>query len=157
MNQAQATTYKETDFFFVALGTTESPMPRQIDSVMEGSDGSRLGRFSGENREQLGARYKAELIEMEWSELVRQQAQALRTEPKEITEQDWDYALNVLPPMNWGHWSGVESFCMSEFYSGNMTTIYARHAGKFWSFMDDAYMGGEAIARKVAGAASATA
>lgn len=151
----EAVTYEESEFFFAAPATEESPIPRQIDSVMVGSDGSRLGRFSGESCAQLAARYRCEIVEMKWEDLINQQESALRTEPKEITQEQWTEALEVLPPMNWGRWLGVESFCMSEFYSGNMTNIYAKCNGRYWSFMDSADIGGEAIARKVAGAALA--
>lgn len=155
MSTTNTVTYEESEFFFVSPATEASPIPRQIDSVMVGSDGSRVGRFSGESREELGARYRCELVEMDWEELTAQQESAMRTDPKEITEAQWTEALEVLPPLNWGRWLGVESFAMSEFYSGRMTNIYAKLNGKFWQFMDDAYMGGEAIARKVAGAAQA--
>lgn len=155
MSTKNTVTYEESEFFFVSPATETSPIPRQIDSVMVGSDGSRVGRFSGENLEQLAARYRCKIVEMDWEELTSQQENAMRTDPKEITEEQWTEALEVLPPMHWGRWLGVESFCMSEFYSGRMTNIYAKFNGKFWQFMDDAYMGGEAIARKVAGAAHA--
>lgn len=155
MTVSQAITYEETEFFFVVLGTKEAPMPMQIDSVMLGSDGSRVGRFGGQTLEQIANHYKRTAVEMDWEVLREQQEKCLRTEPEEITEAQWYEALEVLPPMHWGKWLGVESFCMCEFYSGNMTNIYARLNGKFWRFMDDAYMGGEAIARKVAAAAQA--
>ena len=58
--------------------------------------------------------------------------------------------------MRWGRWLGVESFRISELYSGNITTIYARTPdGQYWKFRDNAYMSGEDIAYKAMAAANA--
>lgn len=49
----------------------------------------------------------------------------------EVSAQDYEDALNVLPPLNWTHADGVERFCMSEFTSGRITTQYATRNGRF--------------------------
>ena len=44
---------------------------------------------------------------------------------KEITEDEWDYALGVLPPEKWKTVNGVNLFRMSEYMIGNITAHYA--------------------------------
>jgi len=48
---------------------------------------------------------------------------------QEITEDQWMYALEVLPPEKWHHVDGVEIFRMSEYLTGNIAAHYCR-AGK---------------------------
>ena len=51
----------------------------------------------------------------------------------EITEERYWYALEVLPPMRFRHdrETGIESFCMSEFTTGTITTQYASANGRY--------------------------
>lgn len=56
---------------------------------------------------------------------------------KEITKEEWEYALNVLPPLKWCTINGVEMFCMSEMYTGTYTTQYARVGEKYYAMMVD--------------------
>lgn len=44
---------------------------------------------------------------------------------KEIDNEDYWYALEVLPPLQWHSADGVTRFCMSEFTRGNITNQYA--------------------------------
>ena len=57
----------------------------------------------------------------------------------EVTKQEFDDALNVLPPLRWCTISGVEEFLMSEFYTGIYTTQYAKCNNKYYCKMVDAY------------------
>jgi hypothetical protein len=50
----------------------------------------------------------------------------------EISEEQYLYALNCLPPLNWCHHNGVEIFNMSEFQFGRVTTQYAKHQGQYY-------------------------
>lgn len=72
-----------------------------------------------------------------------------RTNPQEISEEDYLEAFSVLPPMKYHSLGGVDSFRMTEFYSGQMTYIYAHCQGRYWRFIDDAYMKTDAIVAKV--------
>ena len=58
---------------------------------------------------------------------------------KEISEQEFDDALNVLPPLNWCTINEVNQFLMSEFYTGVYTTQYARYNNKYYCKIVDAY------------------
>lgn len=62
-----------------------------------------------------------------------QREKALALPVREVTEEDWDYALNVLPPEKWCRINGVEMFCMSEFDYGVYTSQYARAGGKYYT------------------------
>lgn len=52
---------------------------------------------------------------------------------KEITEESWWEALEVLPPEKWQTVRGVEIFRMCEYLSGNITAHYAKLHGKFFA------------------------
>ena len=41
----------------------------------------------------------------------------------EITKQDYENALNVLPPRNWHTRNNIEEFCSREMYSGTYTCL----------------------------------
>lgn len=58
---------------------------------------------------------------------------------QEISEDEYYENLNVLPPLNWGAINGIEMFCMSEFYTDSFTTQYAKHNGKYYCKMVDAF------------------
>lgn len=55
----------------------------------------------------------------------------------EITENDYNEALNVLPPLYWTTINGVEMFCMREMYTGSFTTQYAKLGDKYYCTMVD--------------------
>ena len=133
---------KNLRLVFVALPATSDSYPQLIDTAYMDAEGVLRGQYSGKNGAELAAEYKAEgrMKLMRMCDFDKLHDEALRTDPEEITEADYDEALNVLPPMKWHHLLGVESFRMSEFYSGHITTIYAKCQGRYWKFRDDAYM-----------------
>ena len=51
---------------------------------------------------------------------------------EEITENDWDYALGVLPPEKWKTVGGVNIFRMSEYMIGNITAHYASYDNRYF-------------------------
>ena len=57
----------------------------------------------------------------------------------EISEEEYNDALNVLPPLKWCTINGIEEFLMSEFYTGVYTTQYARYNNKYYCKIVDAY------------------
>lgn len=70
------------------------------------------------------------------------EAQALyearfKTPVEEITEADFLYALNVLPPVAWSHARGAESFKISERLAGCVTTILVGMQSRYFRFHDD--------------------
>ncbi len=69
----------------------------------------------------------------------RQRERWLSKEAKEITAEEYDYALNVLPPK---HWVRNERYSM--FFIGECTTmsffgqyLYDKQTGKYWTALTD--------------------
>lgn len=60
--------------------------------------------------------------------------------PEIITEDQYDHALEVLPPENWHDIDCGEYFQMMEYVTGNITNYYVSHNGRFFSFADEAWM-----------------
>jgi hypothetical protein len=52
---------------------------------------------------------------------------------KEISEKEWEDALEVLPPEKWETVRGVNIFRMCEYLTGNITAHYAKLRGKFFA------------------------
>lgn len=50
----------------------------------------------------------------------------------EISEEVYEEALNVLPPLSYVNHGGVIMFCMREFYTGSYTMQYAKTEGHFF-------------------------
>lgn len=121
--------------------------PHAIDYATE-RDGQTVAHFTGETLAQLAKRYPGVTLGSE-SEFLEQQSRALRTDPEEITEAAFFEALEVLPPLDWQGGGGAESFKLSEFYAGNVTTIYANAAGRFWKFRDVATLPHRAIMDRI--------
>lgn len=140
----------QENLIFYSPATASNPHPRYLDSVRIQEDGSYIGTYGGQTAEEMAVRFQCEILVMEWTAFSALQDASYIEEPAVISEEVFYEALNVLPPRRWGMWLGIESFSMSEFYTGRITTIYARtHDGRCWRFRDDAYQNGEAIAQKV--------
>jgi len=133
---------------FVFWHWTNDGMPQVIDGVVLDEAGVRIGRYSGETLEELSTHY-SDVKVATVDEFISMHESALRTDPREISESDYIDALEIMPPLDWRQVRGVESFKWSEFYSGNMTNAYAKHGGRYGSFMDSAYLSADAIADKI--------
>ena len=77
-----------------------------------------------------------------WEEYEkRQREKYLSDEPKEITSEEYDYFLNVLPPMEWIRNERYSMFFVSECYT--MTyyrqCLYDKETGKYYSTLADLY------------------
>ena len=73
----------------------------------------------------------------------------------EITVEQFEYALNVLPPVGWTTHAAVESFRMSERTWGTLTGIYARLGRRYFTLVDDIRTPAADIAARVAAFAQA--
>lgn len=86
------------------------------------------------NRE--AERHRAAKFEiMSYEEFTRRQREKyLAGEPIEVTAEERDDALNILPPVNWVQVDGVDEFCMSECLTACYTTQYAYdlRTGKYY-------------------------
>lgn len=144
-----------TGLVFYSGGDQENAL-QAIDAVMIDSEGRLIGLYSGKTQEQLQVESGLEIRLAGAQTFAEMRDVYYTTAPSEITESAYIEALEVLPPMRWGRWLGVESFRLSEFYCGNVTSIYARTPdGRYWTFRDNAYMDGADIARKAMAASAA--
>lgn len=71
-----------------------------------------------------------------------------KSEPQEITHEEWDDALNVLPPLRWINRMGAETFRMSEFYCGTVTNTYVRIGERYAKWRDDISVTHDELARR---------
>ncbi|MDF2950565.1 MAG: hypothetical protein K0S18_148 [Anaerocolumna sp.] len=57
----------------------------------------------------------------------------------EVTADQFEDSLNVLPPICWTTHNNVEMFCMSEMYTGSYTSQYAhdKRTGKYYTKLVD--------------------
>lgn len=129
-----------------------------IDFVRETSDGQLVSQIRGLTQAELTQERGQEVLMTDLASYTDMAEDSYTTQPEQITEREFIDALNMLPPMRWGRHLGLESFRRSEFYSGNITSIYARDAqGVCWTFRDNAYMTPQAILDKIQAAAAKTA
>lgn len=108
-------------------------VPMCIDTVVEQPDGQ-YGEFSGKRIDSIIAQNPgAAVCTMEQFQALHDSAWA--SEPAQISKEDFDRALEALPPVNWRRLGGFECFAFLECLSGQMTTIYARVRDVHWSFV----------------------
>ena len=85
---------------------------------------------------------KAGFEAITWEEYVKRQREKwLSKEPKEITREEYDCALNVLPPKVW-----IQNERYSMFFIGECTTmtyygqyLYDKVSGKYYTALTDMY------------------
>lgn len=99
--------------------------------------------YGNENLEQVRLRYpNAEIMDCESAFTAIDQAidKKYCTGPKRITKEDFNYMLNVLPPVGWHREQGEESFKMSERQIANITGIYIRIGSDYFTMYEDIRM-----------------
>lgn len=79
-----------------------------------------------------------EIIKFETAIKIKEDASRLPV--REITEKDFWYMLEVLPPAGWKQEQGCESFKLSERWSGNITDIYARIGERYFTLRDTIFL-----------------
>ncbi|MDF4211172.1 hypothetical protein P2W50_31460 [Pseudomonas protegens] len=128
--------------------------PWVIDFAIERADGVVVSQLRGHTLAEVQAHSPgAEIIT--YREAVALIESGCKTEPRQINLEDFEYALNVLPPMRWVRGCEYESFMMSERTNGRVTGIYARAGTTFWKFEDVCTMSHTEIIAKVRKAAEA--
>lgn len=104
-----------------------------IDFAIVRADGVTVSQLQGHTLEVVQARSPGAEI-MTYQKAVEMIESGCKTEPRQIQQEDFDYGLNVLPPMNWVRGVEFESFMMSERTNGKVTGIYARVGATYWKF-----------------------
>jgi hypothetical protein len=94
--------------------------------------------------------FKVRVIDdQEFDQMLAEHSKTLKTEPKEISEDDWYEALECLPPSRWHTHRGVNLFHVCEAITLNLVNWYARIDGRFYHFVDEAQTSSETLAAKV--------
>jgi hypothetical protein len=103
------------------------------DVAIEVTEGVYLGQYSRMSLEQLQARDPGiQLLNSE--EFLRSCDLRMTTDPKEVEESRYWYLLEVLPPCSWHRDYGCQSFYMSEFISGNVTSHVVMLDKRYFTF-----------------------
>lgn len=84
--------------------------------------------------EYLAEGYKV-VSDDEYTAMVREYEKSLCGKWQEITEEEFEDMLNVLPPLRW--YNG--GFYMSERYTGSISGFYQKLNGKFYTSLQDIY------------------
>lgn len=77
---------------------------------------------------------------MRYSDFARIQRQKLLKQPMcEVTAEDYEEMLDVLPPIHYVEINGVSEFCMMEMFTGTFTNQYAhdKKTGKYYQKLVD--------------------
>lgn len=110
--------------------------------------GVNFGQFSGLTFEQLAAEYSG--LEIGDTETVlAAYLDGFILPPTQITEQRFCDMLEVLPPEGWHRTNGSESFKISEYHAGNITSIYVRIGCDYYVLQDRATLTHLEIVQKV--------
>jgi len=74
---------------------------------------------------------------------------SMKTNVEPITAEQYNYALDVLPPCRWHRVAGYSVFHVSERITANLVNWYAKHMGEYLTFVDDASITDAQIAKKL--------
>lgn len=132
------------------------PGETSIVDVIHPDDGLTL--HFAEDAAQICARYPAaQRISCDdaWKAADAVGLERYRKDVSEITEERFNDALNVLPPVGWTTRRGVESFRISERIWGSITDIYARLGDRYFMLSDDIRLSPGIVADRVAAFAAA--
>ncbi len=102
-----------------------------------------------ETLEELRLNYDSSMELMSEDEYIQNRISQLITPISEITAEIYNDKLEMLPPVCWTTAAGVESFKMSERIFDNITSIYAKKGGRYFSFDDSIYLTPHMIADRV--------
>ena len=91
-------------------------------------------------QDQLRTAQESEYSVIPYADFANLERESILSMPlQEITEEQYDDMLDILPPLAWVTLDGVTEFCMSEFYTSHYTHQYAkdRRTGKYYSKLVD--------------------
>lgn len=114
---------------------SEFGIPRLFDVAKPDEAGILRGYYGGKTLDEVQAEHPDATL-MSMDALTTAQENALRTEPVQITEEEYMDALEVLPPLDWVIHGRTQSFKFVERFSGAVTSIFAKKNGAHWTFRD---------------------
>jgi len=77
---------------------------------------------------------------MTFDDIIETNENLYKTEPQEITKEQYWEMLECLPPVDWTRGDTFEYFKLSERISGSITGIYIKYRNKYYTFSDSIYM-----------------
>jgi hypothetical protein len=95
------------------------------------------------------AEYGTDLVVLPIDEALWRYEDKFRRPVEEINEETWWYMLEVLPPHQWSHQGGGESFHLGELIAGRIANIYVRIGKRFFRFSDDARLSPQSRVERV--------
>lgn len=115
-------------------------------------DNNGLSHYGKKTLEQLREEYPTVIL-IDFDEAIEQINQAIATkfvtEPTEITEDDFEEALEVLPPLKYHTENKVTTFMIEEMTISHYTSIYCSIEGRYFSFTDSQFTSHMTIVEKV--------
>lgn len=93
------------------------------------------GVYGGRTLAQMRDEYPG-VVEADFDTVVAEQDAHWLRPPVRITHERFIEMLEVLPPEDWQHHSGGESFKLSERTSGNVTMIFCRIGEDYYELQD---------------------
>lgn len=115
-----------------------------IDAFMD--DGR--SQFARETIEEIRVRYP-DVVVKNVDAAVAAIEDAARSEPTRISKEQFEDALEMLPPRAWVRNEGTETFKFEKRLCGSITSIYCRIAGEYWTFNDRITLSHNAIVNRV--------
>lgn len=109
--------------------------PWVLDYAVERTDGVIVSEQQGKTLSEIQERHPTALI-VDYQVAVEQIESGCKTDPRRIDIEDFEYALNSLPPQQWQGGAEYETFKMSERTNGRVTAVYARIGSSYWMFRD---------------------
>ena len=125
-----------------------NPKTNNIVSMVVPCEAGDFAAYSGKLISEILVEDSVNVV-MDFDEAWKHKTESCKSEPVEITKEQWWEMLEVLPPVAWTNRRGAESFKMSERYCGDITAIYCRIGEKYYSFSDSIRMEHEKIVQKV--------
>ena len=114
-----------------------------------------MAQHSGLMLPELRVCHPGAVLSDEEAFLLAQEA-ALGTQPQEITEARYDYALTRLPVLDFAADGKTYSFKLEKYETGNLTCIYALCHGRYWTFLGLATLTHQMIIQRVTMSATGT-
>lgn len=109
--------------------------PGIVAMMRAGKDGVMRSTIGGKSIDELQTEYPGCVI-TDLEAAVTATEDIMRSPPVEIDAETFRYCLEVLPPIDWTHKGGCETFKLSEYTSGIITTICARVGTKYYQMQD---------------------
>jgi hypothetical protein len=119
-----------------------------IDYAVKNEHGEMVSALDQEPMASIASRYPGVII-CSVEDATASQAAALTTGPVQITKQVFIDMLECLPPLGWERRLNSESFKLSEFTSGRITSIYARVNSQYFKLSDVFTLKHEEIMAKI--------